>query len=391
MRVGDCPILTSSDFFWVLGTGYWVLPFVVASRHKFLETYGYEFMSEQSPPFTPSTIEYLRPIPVYAARRPRPRYWLHALLLLLTCFTTLVVGAHMQQNFNHGLPVFFFDDNSSMFGMPWALVHPARLLLGIPFAGTLMLILLAHEMGHYLMCQYYGVWATLPFFIPAPTLIGTFSAFIRIKSPIRSRTGLFDIGIAGPIAGFVVAFAALIVSLGLSKPIPARAPAGALDLGFPLIFQLVHRLLATQSAVNGIARLPLDRVLLHPTAIAAWAGMFATSLNLLPGGQLDGGHIIFSIAPRAHKFVSRLTIPILLPMAYYLWAGWFVWAILLQLSSLRHPQVAEWPRVSGRRAWLGVFALLMLVLTLTPAPIQPGAARELIPQLIQMIRQLFAK
>jgi membrane-associated protease RseP (regulator of RpoE activity) len=321
-------------------------------------------------------------MPVYAARQPRPRYWLHALLLLLTCFTTLVVGASMQYDFAHGQPVFSMDDSAApLFPASWAFSHPARLLLGLPFAGTLMLILLAHEMGHYLYCKRYGVWATLPFFIPAPTLIGTFGAFIRIRSPIRSRTALFDIGIAGPIAGFVVAFAVLMVSLGLSKPIPARAAAGAADLGFPLIFQLVHRLLAAQSAAHGVARLPLGRVLLHPTAIAAWVGMFATSLNLLPGGQLDGGHIVFSIAPQAHKFVSRLTILILLPMAYYLWFGWFVWAILLQLSSLRHPQVAEWPRVSGGRAWLAVFALLLLALTLTPAPFGHASTREIVREI----------
>jgi membrane-associated protease RseP (regulator of RpoE activity) len=108
--------------------------------------------------------------------------------------------------------------------------------------------------------------------------------------------------------------------------------------------------------------------------------MLATSLNLLPGGQLDGGHIIFSIAPRAHKIVSRLTILILLPMAYYLWTGWFVWAILLWLSSFRHPQVAEWPRVSGGRLWLAVFALLMLVLTLTPAPMGHASLPEAVRQ-----------
>jgi membrane-associated protease RseP (regulator of RpoE activity) len=312
-------------------------------------------------------------------RAPRQRYWLHALLLLLTCFTTLVVGARMQYNFAHSQSVFSLDDSAApFFPASWAFSHPARLLLGIPFAGTLMLILLAHEMGHYLYCKRYGVWATLPFFIPAPTLIGTFGAFIRIRSPIRSRTALFDIGIAGPIAGFVVAFSVLMVSLGLSKAVPAGAPVPALDLGFPLIFQLVHRFLAAQSAAHGIALLPLDRVLLHPTTIAAWVGMFATSLNLLPGGQLDGGHIVFSIAPQAHKFVSRLTILILLPMAYYLWTGWLVWAILLQLSSLRHPQVAEWPRVSGGRAWLAVFALLMLALTLTPAPFGHASLPEVV-------------
>jgi membrane-associated protease RseP (regulator of RpoE activity) len=125
----------------------------------------------------------------------------------------------------------------------------------------------------------------------------------------------------------------------------------------------------------------LNRVILHPTAIAAWVGMFATSLNLLPGGQLDGGHIVFSLAPRAHKFVSRLTILILLPMAYYLWTGWFVWAILLQLSSLRHPQVADWPRVSGVRAWLAVFALVMLILTLTPAPFGHASVPEVVRQI----------
>jgi membrane-associated protease RseP (regulator of RpoE activity) len=223
------------------------------------------------------------------------------------------------------------------------------------------------------------VWATLPFFIPAPTLIGTFGAFIRIRSPIRSRTALFDIGIAGPIAGFVVALTVLMISLGLSKPIAVGTPPATLDLGFPLIFQLVHGLFAAQSATP-VARLPLDHVLLHPTAIAAWVGMFATSLNL-PGGQLDGGHIVFSIAPRAHRFISRLTILILLPMAYFLWMGWLVWAILLWLSSFRHPQVAEWPRVSGGRAWLAVFALLMLALTLTPAPFLHASVPDFVREL----------
>jgi membrane-associated protease RseP (regulator of RpoE activity) len=324
-------------------------------------------MSEPTPPIASPTLEYYPPMPAPEWRPPRQRYWLHVLLLAATCFSTLVVGARMQHNFALGRPAFLLDDSDTLLGMPWALRDPARLLLGIPFASTLMLILLAHEMGHYLYCKRYGVWATLPFFIPAPTLIGTFGAFIRIRSPIRSRTALFDIGIAGPIAGFVVALPVLIISLGLSKAITAK-PAGTLDLGFPVIFQLVHRLLAALSGAHSIARLPLDLTLLHPTAIAAWVGMFATSLNLLPGGQLDGGHIVFSIAPRAHKFISRLTILILLPMAYYLWSGWLVWAILLWLSSFRHPQVAEWPRVSGGRAGLAVAALLMLALTLTPSP-----------------------
>jgi membrane-associated protease RseP (regulator of RpoE activity) len=312
---------------------------------------------------------------------PKPRYWLHILLLLATCFTTLVMGARMEYNFQHGQPALSVNDDSlPFFPANWAFSHPARLLGGVPFMATLMLFFLAHEMGHYLYCRRYGVYATLPFFIPVPTPIGTMGAIILIRSRIRSRTALFDIGIAGPIAGFVVALAVLIVSLAWSKPMhPGLGPA-EYELGYPLIFHVVHRLLATAGLIHGPAAFPLDRVLLHPTAIAAWVGMLATSLNLLPGGQLDGGHIIFSIAPRAHKIVSRLTILILLFMAYYLWTGWFVWAILLQLSSFRHPQVAERPRVSGGRMWLALFALLMLALTLTPAPLAHSSLPEVLRQ-----------
>ena len=349
-------------------------------------------MSESSLPLPSSTIEFYQPLPVPVVHPPRPRYWLHALLLLMTCFTTLVVGTRMQYNFNQDHPALWLDDNSpSLFPVDWIVKHPRRLLGGLPFAGTLMLILLAHEMGHYLYCRYYGVWATLPYFIPGPPLFGTFGAFIRIRSPIRSRTALFDIGIAGPIAGFAVACAVLPVSLWLSKPMPAAflkwdAAAGGpsyLDLGFPLIFQIAHRLFAMTSAGHAAAVLPLTHMILHPMAIAAWIGMFATSLNLLPGGQLDGGHIVFSIAPQAHRFVSRLTIMVLLTMGYFLWTGWFVWALLLQLSSLRHPQVAELPRVSGGRMWLALFALLMLILTLAPAPILHAS----LPEVIRQFRQ----
>jgi hypothetical protein len=334
-------------------------------------------MSEPTPPVASSNVEYLRPMPVYAAPQPRQRYWLHVLLLLATCFTTLVMGARMQYNFQHGQAALSMgDDSLPYFPAGWILSHPARLLGGLPFMATLMLFFMAHEMGHYLYCRRYGVYA-----IPMPTLIGTMGAVIVIRSRIRSRTALFDIGIAGPIAGFVVALAVLIMSLGWSRPAHPGFGLAQYDLGYPLVFQGMHRLLVSMNLLRGPAALPLNRLLLHPMAIAAWVGMFATSLNLLPGGQLDGGHIIFSISPRVHKLVSRLTILILLPMAYYLWIGWFLWAILLQISSFRHPQVAEWPRVSGGRAWLAIFALLMLVLTLIPAPFGHASLPEFIQQL----------
>jgi Zn-dependent protease len=336
-----------------------------------------------------STIEYYQRPPVILAQPRRPRYWIHIVLLLATIFTTLVVGSHMQASFNGGRSAFSFDDDSAfpLFPLEVAWKHPGQLLLGIPFSTSLMLILLAHEMGHYLYCVHYDVNASLPYFIPFPSLVGTMGAFIRIRSPIRSRAALFDIGIAGPIAGFVVALSVLIFALGLSHPIPASAfaspdgPYPNLELHLPIVFALVHRLLATLGLEHGTAALPLNRVYLHPVAIAAWFGMFATSLNLLPGGQLDGGHIVYSIVPRAHRFISRLTILILIPMAVYLWAGWLIWAILLELSSLRHPQVAEWPKVTGGRRWLAAFAVVMLALTLVPAPFSNGSLRQIVHQI----------
>jgi len=304
---------------------------------------------------------------VIYVRRPRHKYWLHLLLLLLTFFTTLVVGARLQWNFMHGLPPFEMYVGG-YFPLLWA-VRSHHLLLGLPFSLTLMLILLAHEMGHYLYCVKYRVAATLPFFIPFPTLIGTLGAFIRIRSPLRSRTILFDIGIAGPIAGFVVALAVLIFSLGHSHVAPFGAAPPDIQLGSPLIFYLARKLLVATGQGAAIAGVPLAKLYLHPIAIAAWVGMLATSLNLLPGGQLDGGHIVFAVSPRAHKTVSRLTIAGLIPLGIFFWTGWLIWAVLLRVVAMRHPPVPEWPDITTGRRILAVFALIMLVLTIMPMPI----------------------
>ncbi len=329
---------------------------------------------------TSSTTEYYRPVPVYIApRRRRSRTWLYVLFFLLTVLTTLIVGARMELNFQKNLPPLSLDDNFlSVF--PWALYHPSRLALGIPFSFTLMLILFAHEMGHYLYCRYYGVNATLPFFVPFPSLFGTMGAFIRIKSPIRSRAALFDIGIAGPIAGFVVAVVALIVGLTLSKPLPPVFLPPDLEFGYPLIFRLAHHVVGPS--------LPLPKLNLSPVAIAAWVGMFATALNLLPGGQLDGGHIVFSISPRLHRIISSITILILIPLGYYRWMGWWLWAVLLAISGMRHPMVPEWPGIPGRRRWLAMCAIGMLALTLTPAPFTHSAWRDVWPDLRDALLQL---
>jgi len=342
-------------------------------------------MAEITPPIPTSAADILPPLPAPEIAGPtRPRYWLHALLFLLTCFTTLITGARMQYNFDRNLPALSISDESpAIFPVSWVHTHPERIWRGIPFMAAVLLFFLAHEMGHYLYCRYYGIYATLPFFIPMPSLIGTWGAVILIRSPIRSRTTLFDVGIAGPIAGFVVAVCMLFVSLGWSKPMHV---APDYDLGYPLIFDAGHRLLLWMHA-HGAAALPLSRQILHPVAIAAWVGMFATSLNLLPGGQLDGGHILFSISPEWHKVISRLTILVLLPMAYYLWVGWWVWAVMLQLSSLRHPQVAEIPRIGRGRAWLTVFAILMLAVTLMPAPFAHASTPEFGRQIGDSVRE----
>lgn len=346
-------------------------------------------MSDPTPAFPGSTLEYYPPMTVVLAPRRRQRYWLHALLLLATIFTTLVVGSHFEYNYLHQRAALADEDDSYIGLFPVDLVwhHPSRLLLGIPFSASLMLILLAHEMGHYLACVYYNVDATLPFFIPFPSLIGTMGAFIRIRSPIHSRRALFDIGIAGPIAGFVVACPVLLAGLAFSRvAAPAPPPTDAFLMQYPMIFSLAQHVLTFLGFAPGTASLPLSSLLLHPMALAAWGGMFATSLNLLPGGQLDGGHIVFSIAPQAHRIISRLTILVLIPLAVYRWAGWLVWAILLEISSFRHPQVAEWPKVSGKRLLLAGFALLMLMLTLSPKPvatIEDGHDRSSLKALIR--------
>src|SRR5580658_1366920 len=309
--------------------------------------------------------------PVWVVRPLRQRWWLYGLFLLLTLFSTMVVGARMQYNFLHQQSVFSLNDDSlSLFPIVWIAEHPANLLMGLPFSLTLMFILLAHEMGHYLNARHYRVHATLPFFVPFPSLIGTLGAFIRIRSPIPSRAALFDIGIAGPIAGFIPACVALILGLSRSHPM-AGSGASEIQLGFPLAFSLAVRLLHVAT--------PLSSLSLHPIAAAAWVGMFATALNLLPGGQLDGGHIVFSISPRWHRAISLLTVVALVPLGKYMWLGWFIWAVLLAVT-MRHPPVPRYPEVAGGRRVLAAFGLLMLVLCFTPAPLH-SSGREVWPDI----------
>jgi membrane-associated protease RseP (regulator of RpoE activity) len=322
-------------------------------------------MSEPTPPASYTFEVSSYPQVFIAAPARHRRYWLHILLLVLTLLTTLIVGARLQYNFTHDLPAFDPDTFVfPLFHLGWILEHPGTILLGVPFSLTLMGILLSHEFGHFLLAEKNGVYATLPYFIPAPTFIGTFGAVIRIKSPIRSRQVLFDIGIAGPIAGFLVAVPALFWGLALSKPISSVAANSVVEFGYPLIFKIVNRLLApfTPHAV------PLRSLYLHPVALAAWVGMFATALNLLPGGQLDGGHITYAVSPRAHKWVTRAAIVVLIVMGKF-WQGWWLWAVILGFTGMRHPNVPPWPDVGRTRRWVSLVGSVMLALTIVPVPV----------------------
>jgi membrane-associated protease RseP (regulator of RpoE activity) len=287
----------------------------------------------------------------------------HWFLLLLTLATTLIVGAHIAMNFRLGLQPFDWELPGSFFGSLWQ--HPARLLWGIPFSFTLLSILLAHELGHYFTCRAYGIRASYPYFVPAPTLIGTLGAFILIKSRFTTRRSLFDVGISGPLAGFVLAVPALVVGVLQSRliatPYVAATTRDTIVLGNPLALTLLAH--AFHPGIRPGA------LLLSPVACAAWVGLVATALNLLPAGQLDGGHIVYALFGRGHKLVSRGLWLALLPLGWFCWQGWFVWTALLLVLRLRHPNVLyEEPSIGPRRKILAVAALVVLVLSFVPAP-----------------------
>jgi membrane-associated protease RseP (regulator of RpoE activity) len=305
------------------------------------------------------------PYPIYADHgspfalptvRTRERYWLHALLFGLTFLSTTIVGAAMQADFDRNLP-FDMENSLPLYLTFWK--DPVALLKGLPFSLTLMVILLAHEFGHYLAALYHGVSASLPYFMPSP-LLGTFGAFIRVRSPIYTKRVLFDIGISGPLAGFVFLLPALAVGLAFSKVIPGIAHQASMQFGTPLLERLLEMVIFPGA--------PSADIYLHPVARAAWVGMFATAMNLLPIGQLDGGHILYSFFPRHHKKVSRAMCLAMLPLGKF-WFGWFVWALLLLWLGRRHPVIDDPSQLTRGRVKLGWVALVIFILCFIYEPI----------------------
>lgn len=275
---------------------------------------------------------------------------LPVVLFLLTVFTTLWAGAYQAYTGPVRGPLNFL------------LSAPETLWRGIPFAGALLFILTTHELGHYLLSKIHRVPASLPLFIPGPPhFIGTFGAIIRMRGPILSRRALFDIGVAGPLAGFVVAVVMLIVGLSLSTVVDRSATYG-LHLGEPLLLQFMSWLV-----IGPIA--PEADVVLHPIGFAAWFGLFVTSLNLLPIGQLDGGHVAYALWGERQRSMALAFLPILLILGFFGWAGWFLWAFMAGLFGVGHPPVMDPDAPLGRnRTIVGWIALAVFVVTFAPVP-----------------------
>jgi membrane-associated protease RseP (regulator of RpoE activity) len=295
--------------------------------------------------------------------QPRPKFqdrvWLHVLLFALTIASTTLVGA--------GHYASFLDDFSG--GGPPPMPFAALMVRGLWYSGTILAILGCHELGHYFACRYYGVDASLPFFIPVPFLLtGTMGAFIRIREPIPQKHMLFDIGIAGPLAGFVVAVPALFIGLAMSHV--ARVPPDfrGVELGEPLLFKLASWVL-WGSQPDGYS------LNMHPMAFAAWFGMLATALNLFPIGQLDGGHISYAVLGRRSTYVTFVMLGVALGLAYFA-SSWIVWTILmiamLFMFGPRHPRVFdEHVPLDTTRVILALLALAIFIVCFTPAPIRP--------------------
>lgn len=284
---------------------------------------------------------------------PRPGVLLPLCLFALTVFTTLWAGAYQTSTNPRLGPLDFLAQDL------WALLR------GIPFAATLLLILVTHEFGHFLLSRIHKVPATFPLFIPGPPhFIGTFGAIIRMR-PILNRKALFDIGVAGPIAGFVVAVVAMAVGLALST-VTSRGSSYGLQLGEPLLLQFMSWLV--------IGPIPERAdVLLHPIAFAAWFGLFVTSLNLLPIGQLDGGHVAYALWGRRQRGIALIAVPILLVLGFIGWPGWFLWVGMASLLGVSHPPIIDPHQELGRtRVWIGWAALAIFVLSFAPIPFSIG-------------------
>jgi len=288
--------------------------------------------------------------------------WPALTLFLLTVISTLAVGSEFARSYEQDLPPFSGVENYWQ-AFTYPVTHPRLLLLGVPFSFTLLGILGVHELGHYFACKLYGIDVSYPYFLPAPTLFGTFGAFIRIRSPITTRRALFDVGLAGPVVGFIFAVPAMAYAIATSKIVPDAQAGAELVFGTPPLMRIFMAMFHPGVDPSWL--------LLNPVGHAAWVGLFATALNLLPAWQLDGGHIVYSLASERHRQISLGVSLVLVGMGIYMWQGWALWGIVLLVLSLRfrHPPLLDrWePLTPSRRLW-AVVALAIFLLCFTPWP-----------------------
>lgn len=306
--------------------------------------------------------------------RPRERWWLHLLLLALTVLTATIAGAVLVD----GDPLRIRDASLAGTAIPVPTrLTPLSVAPGLVFSLPLLLILGAHELGHYALARRHGMDVSPPYFVPAPwfvSLIGTFGAFIRLRSPLLNRAVLLDVGAAGPIAGFALSIPAVVLRLAWSYTIDTVPPwAHGARVGLvignqmlPMGESALFALLRGVSPVGGATF-----VALHPLAVAGWVGFFFTALNLFPVSQLDGGHVVYALSRRAHRPVGIMTVALLLAMSTW-WRGWLVWAALVMIigrGRLHHPPVFD-PglRLDPARRAIAFVCIAIFFLTLAPIP-----------------------
>ena len=318
--------------------------------------------------------------PVAQATEPRDkapgalgRIGIPLILLTLSVVTTTANGARFMQNFLDGMPPVVRD--SDLWPWPWLIAHPEAWVLGLAFSGAMLGILLIHEYGHYFACKAHGIRASLPWVLPAPTLSGTMGAVIRIRSRMPSRNAVMDVGIYGPLAGYVASALAVAVGFVLSYHAPAN-PAHAIVRfgGEPLTIRILHHLLLqwdpTIPSFSNIAP--------HPVLVAGWIGLFITSLNLIPGGQFDGGHVLYAISPRMNRWATK-ALPLMLFVAgMVFWVGWMLWGAFMLIPAMRHPEIRNPQPLSRGRVVLGVVGLGVFLLTFTPWPFDHGSLMEVL-------------
>jgi membrane-associated protease RseP (regulator of RpoE activity) len=326
---------------------------------------------ENPPPSIPIHIDWHAPSyeqSFYAPPRPSVKtLYLAGFLFLLTLCTCLVAGTRFAVAYAENQAV-SLDEFFSAFTLFYK--HPAALAAGFPFALTLLTILLAHELGHFFACRRHHIRSSYPFFIPFPSLMGTFGAFILIRSPIRTARALFDVGASGPLVGFVLAVPALAYGVLHAKIVPGLADLQNVDLAFgtPLLLRLFAAVLHP-----GISP---STLLLDPVGRAAWVGLFATSLNLLPVAQLDGGHILRSLSASLHRYVSIFLPVFLFALAlFHFWQGWYIWgALLLGMRFLRIAPIYDPTPLDPNRRWGAFLALVVFILCFMPAPLYFSAS-----------------